>query len=79
MSVKQMLMDSPEGIRSPAKTPAGEELFEVNDSPALDKIQAEIFHTFMAKNLYIFKIGRPDIQVAVAFLCTRVKAPSEIL
>ena len=43
----------------------------------MDKPQGEIFHTFVAKNLYLCKRGRPDIQVAVAFLCTRVKSPTQ--
>ena len=75
--VKQMLQEFPEPIRSPASTPAAENLFEVHDSPLLEKDQSDVFHSFVAKNLCFCKRGRPDIQVAVAFLCTRVKAPTQ--
>ena len=31
----------------------------------------------VAKSLFLCKIARPDLQTAVAFLCTRVKVPKE--
>ena len=45
----------------------------------LDSIQSEffiiiIFHHHVAKLLLLCKQARPDIQVASAFLCARVKA-----
>ena len=60
-----------------ADTPAAENLFEIHDSPTLDKPKAETFHSHVARNLCFSKRGRPDIQVAVAFLCTRVKEPTQ--
>ena len=36
-----------------------------------------MFHAFVAKALFAASRGRPDIQVALAFLCTRVKNPTE--
>lgn len=42
---------------------------------ALDKSEGEFFHHLTAKLLFLSKRARPDIQTAVAFLCTRVKAP----
>ena len=50
-----------------AATLAGENLFNVNNSPTLDGQQAELFHTFMAKNTFLAKQAGPDIMVAVAF------------
>jgi hypothetical protein len=41
----------------------------------LDKAQADMFHHNVAKLLFLCKRARPDIQTAVAFLCTRVKGP----
>ena len=75
--IKQMLEEFPEPIRSTAETPAAENLFDVHESPLLDRDKADIFHSFVAKNLCFCKRGRPDIQVAVAFLCTRVKEPTQ--
>jgi hypothetical protein len=56
-----------------ASTPATKELFEINDaSPKLSKLQADNFHHIVAKLLYVSKRARIDIQLAIAFLCTRV-------
>ena len=38
----------------------------------LDKEKADLFHSVVAKLLYITKRSRPDIETAVAFLTTRV-------
>ena len=37
----------------------------------------ELFHRHVTRLLFASKSARPDIQVCVAFLCTRVKAPTE--
>ena len=37
--------------------------------------KAKVFHTFVAKLLYLAKRARPDIACAVAFLATRVLYP----
>jgi len=59
-----------------AATPAAEHLFTVSEeAPKLSKDEAEIFHSITAKLLFLCKRGRPDIQTAVAFLCTRVQHP----
>ena len=61
-----------------ATTPAAEHIFEVNDKASkLDKHQAEVFHTYVAKALFASMRARPDILLAVIFLCTRVKNPDE--
>ncbi len=53
--------------------PARKNLFDINkQSPLLDKRTGDRFHSIVAKLLYISKQGRIDIQLAVAFLCTRV-------
>ena len=50
--------------------------FEVNPVPELlDDKTADMFHHNVAKLLFLCKRARPDIQTAVAFLCTRVKSP----
>ena len=60
-----------------AKTPAGDNLFEEGSSAKLDSKRAEIFHTWVAKALFLCKRARPDIQQAVSVLCTRTKSPNQ--
>jgi hypothetical protein len=57
-------------------TPAAAHLFDVNpEAEKLNKHDAELFHTMVAKLLYLCKRTRPDIHTAVAFLTTRVSEP----
>ena len=59
-------------------TPAADHLFEVNSKATkLSRDKAEDFHHYVAKLLFAAKRARPDLQTAVAFLCTRVKSPDE--
>ena len=76
-AIEQMLAEFPEPIRSTADTPAAENLFDVHESPTLDRDKADIFRSFVAKNLCFVERGRPDTQVAVAFLRARVKEPTQ--
>ena len=57
-------------------TPAGDHLFKVNeDAIKLNQRDSDTFHQYVAKLLFAAKRARPDIQTAVAFLCTRVHRP----
>ena len=57
---------------------AAHHLFEVNENGnLLDIKRKEFFHTMTAKLLYIMKRARPDIELTVSFLCTRVRNPNE--
>ena len=61
-------------------TPAPNHLYEVRDvdsdgNKLLDKVERNEYHTLTAQCLYLSKRGRPDIQQAVAFHCTRVNKP----
>jgi hypothetical protein len=52
------------------------EIFEVNAAAEkLDETKEEFFHHVVAQLLFVCKRARPDIQTAVAFLCTRVQYP----
>ena len=62
------------GVRS---TPATPGLFEIGDSKEVCKMFKVKFHTIVAKLLYLSKRVRPDIQVAVMYLCTRVRCPND--
>jgi hypothetical protein len=58
-------------------TPATAGLFKINPAArALSVREAKQFHTTVAKLLYLSKRARVDILLAVAFLTTRVKAPT---
>ena len=75
--VKSILKEVPDDMMGVANTPASSFLFLVNNqSPdVLDSATADMFHTLVAKLLFLSKRSRPDIQLAVAFLCTRVTRP----
>ena len=75
--VKGMVDEFPEEIID-SKCPWNDNLFKVEDkSVKLNKEKHEVFHTFVAKGLFLSKRARPDIQPAIAFLSTRVKEPTE--
>jgi hypothetical protein len=59
-------------------TPAVKECFHAKeDSPPLDGVGKQKFHTIVAKLLYLSKRARPDLLTATSFLCTRVKGPTK--
>jgi hypothetical protein len=71
--VKEAIEDFGEDISKHVATPAKKDLFKIDEkSPKLDKNKADHFHRIMAKLLYVSKRGCIDIQLAIAFLCTRV-------
>ena len=75
--VVNMINDFPEKL-SLSNYPWNDNLFKVDESSRkLSKENREIFHTFVAKALFLCKRARPDIQPAIAFLTTRVKSPDE--
>ena len=67
-----------EEVNHMPKTPANRNLFSVDEnSVPLGKEKSDTFHSVVAKLLYISKRGRPDIEVAVSFLCRRVSKSTE--
>jgi hypothetical protein len=60
-----------------AATGADNHLFQINPkAKPLDETTSMMYHhSNVAKLLFQCKQARPDIQMSVAFLCTRVKAP----
>ena len=77
--VQDMLHDFPIQFRKEqvATTPASEKIFITGMGKPLENTRREIFHTFVAKGLFLSKRARPDIQQAIAVLTTRVKEPNE--
>ena len=47
------------------------------DSPSLLTKDANLFYRLVARLIFASKRARPSIQVCVAYLCTRVKIPTE--
>jgi hypothetical protein len=72
------VLDFASRITGESKTPAGNNLFEIDEaSPLLEKGDAEYYHSLTAKLLYLAKRARPDILLAVSFLARRVQAPTQ--
>jgi hypothetical protein len=61
-----------------ATNPGAKNSFMVDEgSLLLDDKSKKVFHTIVAKLLYLSKRARPDVIAVVGFLCTRVKGPTE--
>jgi hypothetical protein len=77
--VKNMLNNFPVKLRKKdvAKMPARDNIFYLGTGAKLDTKRLEIFHTFVAKGLFLFKRARPDIQQAILVLCMRVRDPNQ--
>ena len=77
--LENMLEDLPADMRGVATTPAANHLFDVNTKNPiyLDEEKSGLFHHVVANTLFLCKRARPDVQTAVAFLCTRVRAPDQ--
>jgi Reverse transcriptase (RNA-dependent DNA polymerase) len=75
--IQELLTGLPDDMDGEAKTPASPHLFTINllNPEKLGEDDAAMFHHHVAKLLFLCKRARPDIQTAVAFLCTRVQSP----
>jgi hypothetical protein len=73
-SIVKMIEDLLEEFDGEAPTLAGNHLFTVDeDSLKVKEKRAQLFHTYVAKTLFICKRARPDLQTTVSFLCKRLK------
>jgi hypothetical protein len=78
--LRNVIEEFPEKITGRAATPAAGHLFDVRDEKEarpLEEERALAFHHTVAQLLFMATRARRDIQTAVAFLTTRVKAPDE--
>lgn len=76
--IDELLDEGPAEFSSTAPTPAASHLFDTCDSTEkLDEKRANLFHHIVEKVRFLAKRARPDIQLTVAFLCTRVRASDE--
>ena len=65
------------GVKGTTTTPAKKNLFDVDcESQILDEDWGDTFHSVVAKLLWIAKRGRPDLELSISFLCTRVATPN---
>ena len=71
--IDDMISAFPNKLESKVATPASANLFNTRDEVKLDDKQASVFHTIVAKGLFLCKRSRPDILTKIAFLTTRVK------
>ena len=71
--IQEAIEEFGDDVSRPAVTPATRTVFDVDpDSVLLSKDKGDVYHKVVAKLLYVSHRGRPDIQLAVAFMCTRV-------
>ena len=76
--IVDIIASAPPDMRGIAPDQARSKLFSVHgSSPRLNKAEAEEFHSMMARLLFASELARPDIQLAVASLCTRVREPTK--
>ena len=76
--IREAITDSTMNISRSAATPAKKDLFYIDEtSPLLEFDRAVIFHHCTAMLLYVTQRARSDVQLAVAFLCTRVSCSTE--
>ena len=76
--LQETLDEFPQEITGEVSTPASLFLFKVNpQAKKIDEERARIFHTAVAKLLFVTKRERGDMITAISFLTTRVKEPDE--
>jgi hypothetical protein len=76
--LEDILDEMPDDMNGTAPTPASNKLFEADEeSPPLNEKESDFFHRTTARLLFAAKRARPDLQVAVAYLCTRVESPNQ--
>jgi hypothetical protein len=76
--LEDILEEMPSDMNGTSPTPASDNLFDVDEtSLPLNEKESDFFHRTTARLLFAAKRARPDLQGAVACLCTRVKCPSQ--
>ena len=75
--IKDIVASAPLDIEGISPDPEKSKLFDVHDtSQRLNNRETDEFHSMTARLLFAVKRVRPNIQVAVAYLCTRVREPT---
>ena len=74
--IGKMLVDIPEDMKGESATPATHHLFDISeDVMKLSQADSDLFHHLVEQLIYLSKRTRPDIQLEVSLLCTRVRGP----
>ena len=74
--INEVIESLPKEMKGSSASPAGDHLFKTNEEcPKLNSEAHEAFHHYTAQLLFLSKRARPNLQTAVAFLCTRVHEP----
>jgi hypothetical protein len=75
--LEDILSEMPSDMVGISRNPAQDDLFTIDElSPLLNDRDADFYHRTTARLLFAAKRARPDLQVAVAYMCTRVEAPT---
>ena len=77
--IDRMLKEAPEDLmKGSCSSPAAHHLFAVDLAcEKLDSATAIIYHHITAQLLYLRKRTRPNLLLAISFLCTRAQEPGE--
>jgi hypothetical protein len=76
--LQEAISDFGEHIEKSVTSPATRDLFQVDESSeALNDARRETFHSVTAQLLYTAMRARPDVELSIAFLCTRVTKSTE--
>jgi hypothetical protein len=76
--ITESINDFPEECSAHARTPAASHLFDIDvGSPTLLEERRKLLHSITAKLLFVAKRARPDIQVPISFLSSRVTVADE--
>jgi hypothetical protein len=74
----ESIMESNLDVSKSVTTTAQKHLFDIDKlSPRLLIVEAESFHSVVAKLLYVSIQAQPDILLTVSFLCTRVSKSTQ--
>jgi hypothetical protein len=76
--IHEAIADSGLDVSKGASSPCASSLLVVDpDSPLLPVPRAKLFHSIVAKLIYVGTRARTDILLALSFLCGRVSSPTE--
>ena len=71
--LQSMFDDFSGNLNTTAASLAADHLFQVRETTKLDTVRAQEFHNVMSRELFACKRARQDVQLAISFLCTRVR------
>jgi hypothetical protein len=76
--LREGTQEFPEAINSYAASPARRDMHKIDEkSKLLDPVKIAMFHSIVAKNLCVSHRVRLDVQLPIAFLCTRVSCSTK--